>query len=160
MWLVLAGALVGVAVLLATGIVAYHEGESQAREFPNSIPGSRTDASYQDAFRHHNIQLPVDVSDLEYQAYSNIEGYPMDAEFVMPCTEEAGFVKANQLTEYAGYQDILGGGPDFFIIDRGWIVGSTHNHWYAVPVERTTTLQILVYESTSCHVYLSATDYW
>lgn len=46
-WQTLVGALVGVVALLGTGIVAYYEGSSHTRpEFPNSIPGSRTDVSY------------------------------------------------------------------------------------------------------------------
>ena len=166
-WLTIAGTLVGVAVLLATGIVAYYKGESHAiaslthsHDFPDSLRGSPTDVSYQDAFRHHDIQLPAEVSNLEYQARSDLDGYPVFADFGMPCAEKPGCVQVNHLTEVTAMNV-----PDFedlnaFSSLHGAPFENTRNYWYERPAGTAATVQVLIDESPSCHVYLTAVDHY
>ncbi|HEX7658742.1 MAG TPA: hypothetical protein VF444_04625 [Pseudonocardiaceae bacterium] len=100
-------------------------------------------------------------SNLEYQALSNLDGYPTYADFVIPCTETAGFVRSNHLAEVASEWDLPSVEDlDFFAIDHEWRDEKTQNSWYERPAGSTATLQILVAESSSCHVYLTAVDHY
>jgi hypothetical protein len=64
---------------------------------PRTYEGWKATVHLEDAFEDHQLEVPSPVERLQYGARNDLEGYPMSADFWMPCEaawryfEENGF---------------------------------------------------------------------
>lgn len=127
--------------LIVIGIVVSAVAARPAHHFPgqyafNGLFFFPTTVSVTQAFHDHGLVPPADIRDLKYSADSGAVSspypYPLDAVFVIPCTEVSGFVRANNLRYGGSGSDWPSPDVDvlLFAQDLGWHSSDRLAHWY------------------------------
>jgi hypothetical protein len=144
------------AVVLACSLAAC----SSPGHFPGQLPNSGmfvTNVSSAKAFQDHDIKIPGDVSALSYGADSQLDGYPMEASFGLPCRAVQAFIKNNSLYQDHMYWDLPDQGVVTFAQQLGWRTGDRSTRWYQRPQGGNTNLEVIVSGTGEvCTTYLTA----
>lgn len=146
-------------VLLASLAVAGLAACSSTPHFRGELPNSGmfvTDVNSAQAFRDHEIKVPAGIKNVQYDADSKLDGYPLEATFGIPCTASSPFVESNDLNEVRTYQELTDIGVVTFAEGLGWHIADPLARWYQRQgSNKKANLYVMITErEAECTVYL------
>lgn len=148
----LLGWLVGITVLLALA-AWYLWGELRDDTFAKQYEAVDVNVSAQQAFHDHGLKFPKEAGGLRYSANSDLDGYPMFADFGMPCRSALRYLEANSAEEISVVSDVEE--LEVMATRRGW-EASPQDRWFVrESVEYSDTHFLVTHRREDrCRVYV------
>ncbi|MFD5319634.1 hypothetical protein [Streptomyces sp. NPDC127098] len=86
-------------VILVGGVLVWYWSADEGHHFPNQYDDAPVDVSLEEALSDHGLVLPDSAEGVRYTASQGLDGYPMSARFVIPCSWIPEFVSENRYVE-------------------------------------------------------------